>query len=369
MQPTKHSSRGFTLAEMLISLALGLMVVGGAVEMFSRAMGGTFTVSQRAEMQQDLRAAENMMVKDISLAGSAGFITGGIPLVSGAGISDPLYGCSSSGCGPNAKSGVAFPKETGVNHLYAITPGYRMGAVLNATQGATDVITVASMDSTLPLNQYTMAFPGANPTTATFTLPIIPPNPLPAAVTDSGVGLKPGDFILIAGTLKGSTAYAVAEVSDSSGVASPYTVHFNSPSNSKLNQIGGSHGLSDISTATNISAQRLWLVTYYVDTKPDGTPVLMRQLDARVPVALTENISDLRFLYDIYDDTKNPPTQNNTPDAFLSTGGSPNLIRKTTIQHLTIRSPLSGGNGYQGMDVQTSISARNLGYGDRYPIQ
>jgi hypothetical protein len=244
-----------------------------------------------------------------------------------------------------------------------------MGAVLNSTPGATDVITVAYMDSSLALNQYSMAFPGANPTTATFTLPPIPPNPLPAAITDSGVGLKPGDFIMISGVLKGSTAYAVAEVSDTSGASSPYTVHFNTPSNSKLNQIGGSYGLSDMATATNIVAQRLWVVTYYVDTKPDGTPVLMRQLDARIPVTLTENISDLRFLYDVYDDTRNPPTQNNTADAFLATGGSPNLIRKITIQHLTIRSPLSGSGGYQGMDVQTSISARNLGYGDRYPIQ
>ena len=358
---------------MLVSLALGLIVVGGAVEMFSKAMGGAFTVSQRAEMQQDLRAAENMLVKDISLAGSGGFITGGVPLVSGGGIADPLYGCSSVGCGPNSKSGVAFPKQTNgnnsVNYLYAITPGYRMGAVLNSTPGATDVITVAYMDSSLALNQYSMAFPGANPTTATFTLPPIPPNPLPAAITDSGVGLKPGDFIMISGVLKGSTAYAVAEVSDTSGASSPYTVHFNTPSNSKLNQIGGSYGLSDMATATNIVAQRLWVVTYYVDTKPDGTPVLMRQLDARIPVTLTENISDLRFLYDVYDDTRNPPTQNNTADAFLATGGSPNLIRKITIQHLTIRSPLSGSGGYQGMDVQTSISARNLGYGDRYPIQ
>ena len=201
------------------------------------------------------------------------------------------------------------------------------------------MITVSYVDTTLDLKKYIMAFTGATPNTATFTMPAVPPNPVPAAVTDTGVGLKPGDFLLVTSVVGGSTAYAVAEVSDTSGAASPYTVHFNTPSNSKLNQVGGSYGLSSIFGGTNISAQRLWVITYYVDIQANGTPVLMRQLNARVPVALTENISDLRFLYDIYDDTKTPPTQINTPDANLSSGGSPNLIRKVTIQHLTIRNP------------------------------
>ncbi|HEX4488270.1 MAG TPA: prepilin-type N-terminal cleavage/methylation domain-containing protein [Terriglobales bacterium] len=369
MQPRKSSSRGFTLAEMMLSLALGVVVVGVAVEMFSHAMSGTFSVSQQAEMQQDLRAAENMMVKDISMAGAGGFNSGGVPLVSGSGVTAPLYGCSSIGCGPNNKTGLTFPTNSAVNYLYAITPGYRKGATLNSTKGATDVITVTYVDTTLALNQYLMTFPNAAPTTALFTMPVPTPIPAPIPVSDSGTGLQLGDFVLISSSVGGSTAYAVAEVSTVSGVASPYTVQFNTPSNSKLNQLGGAYGLTALVGGTNMTARRIWVITYYIDVKTDGTPVLMRQVNARIPIAVSENISDLRFLYDTYDDTKNPPTQINTIDANLSTGGSPNLIRKITIQHLTLRSPLAHSDGYQAMDVQTSISARNLGYSDRYPVQ
>ena len=35
---------------------------------------------------------------------------------------------------------------------------------------------------------------------------------------------------------------------------------------------------------------------------------------------------------------------------------------------MTIRSQMSGVKGYQGLDLQTSISARNLTMGQEYPI-
>src|SRR5256885_2156516 len=44
---------GFSLLEMTIAMALGLMVLGAAVQLYSKAMGATWIVSQRAEMQQD----------------------------------------------------------------------------------------------------------------------------------------------------------------------------------------------------------------------------------------------------------------------------------------------------------------------------
>ncbi len=43
-----NSARGFTLVEMLIALTLGLVVIGAAVQLFSRSVSATWLISQRA---------------------------------------------------------------------------------------------------------------------------------------------------------------------------------------------------------------------------------------------------------------------------------------------------------------------------------
>jgi prepilin-type N-terminal cleavage/methylation domain-containing protein len=84
MRFSTSSSRGFTLVEMLVSLTLGLLVVGGAVQLFSKSVSATWLISQRAELQQNARASSNLLTRDISLAG-AGLPTGGVALASGTG--------------------------------------------------------------------------------------------------------------------------------------------------------------------------------------------------------------------------------------------------------------------------------------------
>jgi len=53
---TKRES-GFSLLEMTVAMALGTLVLGAAVQLYSQGVAATWTVTQRAEMQQDFRAA------------------------------------------------------------------------------------------------------------------------------------------------------------------------------------------------------------------------------------------------------------------------------------------------------------------------
>jgi prepilin-type N-terminal cleavage/methylation domain-containing protein len=376
----KISDRGFTLIEMMISLAVGLILVGSAVQLFSSGVNATWLISQRAELQQNARASSNLLNKDISLAG-AGLPTGGVALASGTG-SRPIYGCDYLGVcylGPLNNASITYPNQVvganSINYMYGVIPGWKKGVTINAAAGATDVITVVYADTQFLLTDYTVKFNDINGNSVTFTLPTPAPNPLDQAVNNTGVGLQQGDLVLF--TSNAGSAYAVAAVTAAvpAGAGPSYTVAFANADASLMNQNAAtSNDLKQIATASGtagtavgVTAIRLWAITYYLDnTTTPGTPTLMRQVNARKPVPVAENVADLRFTYDTFDN--NGALLNATGDGGMSlaTPISPNQIRTINLAHLTLRSQLSGRTGYSSMDMQTSVSARNMSFNDRY---
>ncbi len=402
---TGSNKRGFTFIELMVSLALGMLVVGSAIKLFSQGVDATWVVSQRAELQQDLRAVQIMLQKDISMAG-AGLPSGqGVALASGTGTS-PIYGCdqtgTAAGCPPNGGPKYPCSSLTGtcIPTLYGIIPGYQLGITPPGSTVKTDLITVTYSDPLLMINCYQVAVTSA--TSATFTGPPAPGPPpstwtptcslpasltLPQSLNDPVVGLQPGDLILFQGKIV-NTVYAVGEVTKVTGSYPTFTVTFASGDALKMNQPGANNDLSLFApgvpagnpgspVASNV-ANRLEVITYYLKNIADpsgattGITVLYRQINGQTAVPLSDNVINMQFTYDTYDTSGD--LLNQTGDGGESLGVSLNLIRKINIAHLTIRSQSAGTRtslmatqGYQGYDIQTSISARNLSYQNRYP--
>jgi hypothetical protein len=385
MRNSSHNSRrGFTFIELMASLALGMLVVGLTVQLFSQGVDATWVISQRAEMQQDLRATENMLTKDISLAGSGLPIGQGVALASGGGVS-PIYGCDQLGnCPPNGA--IKYPCANGcpgIPTLFGVMPGWQLGITPPGSPQVTDTISVSYSDVVLALDCYNATI--TNGTVVTFTLP----NPLtctlpaglaaPQAINDPVVGLTAGDLVLFQGTNgvppNTNTFYAVGEVTNVGGGAGTYVVDFGANDPLQMNQPGSANDLSQYAGNT-VLANRIFVITYYLQVQPDplgatGFPVLMRQVSGHTAVPVTENIVNMQYTYD----TSNAAggMLNYQPDGGESAGLSLSLIRQINIEHLSIRSQLSGArgslyatSGYQGFDLQTSISARNLSYTNRY---
>jgi prepilin-type N-terminal cleavage/methylation domain-containing protein len=202
MQRTLGTTRGFTLVEMMVSMGIGLVLLAAALSMFKQAVNATWVTSQKAEMQQDFRAAGNLMIRDISMAGSGslgqmGLASNSIGLPFGTDIL-PVYPCSATSCNYINGTSVTYPTVTGAPYLYSITPGYNLGITVNATEGPTDIITIAYADANLALNCYRLTVNSA--TQVLFQLPIVLPSTCilptgvaaPQALNAAVVGLQAG---------------------------------------------------------------------------------------------------------------------------------------------------------------------------------
>ena len=84
MQPRSNTAKGFTLLELMVAVALGLIVLAATTQLFKSGMDATILVSQQSEMQQSVRSALNLIAKDVSMAGS-GLPSGGLSLPNGTG--------------------------------------------------------------------------------------------------------------------------------------------------------------------------------------------------------------------------------------------------------------------------------------------
>ncbi len=373
---------GFSLLEMMIAMALGMLVMAAAVKLFSQGLGATWTVSQRAEMQQDFRAAVNMLTKDISLAGASMGSNVQIAMASGPGTQVPVYGCDQTPkCYINGGA-VAYPTQVvgGVTipYLYGLIPGWKFGPTLNAAAGPTDVITVANADTNFLLSCYSavvqpggtvVTFTLANPLPSTCIVP--PPLVAPQAIDDPVVGLTPGDVVLFNVTMGvgvgATTSSILGEVTNVQAVAAnKYDVTFAAGDPLKMNQPAAAAGsIVNIIGGTG-SGTRINVTSYYIDNTI-VPPRLMRQVSGHTPVPVVENVAFMQFSYDLYNFNTGAILVNQ-PDGGAANNMTPSQITKINILHMSLASTMHGATGYQSLDLQTSVSARDLTFRNDYPL-
>jgi hypothetical protein len=367
----------------MISAAIGAVLMVVATQLFSRGVTAAWVTSQRAEMQQDFRAAGNIMQRDISMAGAGalgqqGLSTAAVGLPVSATL--PVYPCNGlTTCNYINGAPVAYPSSAGAPFVYSIIPGPNLGITINAAQGPTDIITVIYADANLALNCYVGTMNAAG-TVVTFQLPIQLPGtcvlPSGAAAPASLIysnpgnptGLQVGDLIMFGSNAVGVVTNTVTTCAPTPAAtySACYTVDFAATDPGHINQPSAATGsLKQFASTTTPSAVRLLAITYYLDISPtDGvTPRLMRIQNGRPPAPVAENIVYLKFSYDVYNNGVITTNQSTLP-----AGTNPGMITKVNIVHMSIRSQQNTHNGYQGLDLQTSIAARNLTSQQEYPI-
>jgi prepilin-type N-terminal cleavage/methylation domain-containing protein len=378
--PITKSQRGFSLLELMVASAIGLIVILAMTQMFRMGMNATFTVTQRAETQENMRAGIELMTKDISMAG-AGLPSGGLQLATGSGNSK--VACNQSGtCYVPADT---YP--TG-NYMYGILPGYGNGVqsasvIASAPAAVNDSITSVYCDYNFPLTNFAFSFPSQ--TQAAVALIAGPNSAMPENILAPG-GLNVGDLMFFLVTTPGqgsasgdqgtSAAQTAAVVAEITGIPSSGTIdfafgdalNFNQPATAanSLAKTISTLG-SGLGAGNTVTACRLKAVTYFLQVPPAGgtvqTPRLMRQVNGLTAVPVADNIINLQFSYDVISSTSGLMNANLSNP--IAAGDSPALIQKVNIWVMG-ESLTQGGTKSQSMYLASSVSAGNMSFCNSY---
>lgn len=361
-----RSSRGFALSEFLVASVLTLAVIGIAIKTFDDALKINDATLKLTDAGQNMRSGVNLMMRDLLQAGRD-IPTGGIPLPTGLG-STAVQRPSPSGWS------YAFNNTT-LTTLGAVTTGNNLGATVSGRQ--TDMITLMMGDPFLPSSA--VASPYTNPTTSGFVVkPSSVSTTLPKLAADgssmsmgdqtnwflgdlaNGVApIKAGDIIIFKGAT-GSCMQVVTSVSGS-------TVNFATGDPFNMNQRAADNGSITDLLGTDLSIQRVLMISYFVQETTPGEPRLMRAINMAPAQALAGVVEDLQLTYDLVDGTTNPVNINDVPYTSGTDTFTASQIRKVNLR-VGVRSEEKSRstNDYMRHYITTVASLRNLAYVPEY---
>jgi prepilin-type N-terminal cleavage/methylation domain-containing protein len=382
-RPTRGDA-GFTLIEMIVSMGILLVILGGVFTAMTNAMTAERTARGITTLNGHLRSSMDLVVRDLLQVGQ-GLPTGrviGVPNGPGSvAIIQP------GPAGDGTCNGVnTFPVA---QRLQAVTVGPDLGPAINGQ--CTDVITTLAHDGAFEgVNVSSIAADGQSltiypwgPDGVVNTADDIDISDAPDALGDN---IRVGDLLEI----KKGNASVLVYVTDVAG----QTVTFDpgdpldlNQFDTMLNMLGTTNQLKvqapadgDAETVVGgvvqegpSTASRVRMITYFVDTVTDpASPRLMRQIGASPPNAVAFELEAFRLTYDIADGTLNPAGVR-MDAADLAPGGacgafacSANQIRKANVS-IAIRSEHRNPQaGYTQNVLFTQVALRNLSFVDDY---
>lgn len=134
---SKKDETGFTLLELMIAMAIGLFVIGATYGVFTMQNKTLGNQEQIAETQQSARAAMDMMVKEIRMAGHDPLGTAGAGIVSAGADSINFTLDITSSYGTDEPDGdIADPNENITYSLYTSDGIQKLGR--KSTAGASN---------------------------------------------------------------------------------------------------------------------------------------------------------------------------------------------------------------------------------------
>ena len=387
----KNNQSGFTLIEMMLTMGLTLIIMASTMAAMSNAIRASEVASLTTGMNQGLRTAMDIIVRDMLQVGQ-GLPSGRtIDIPNGTGATQIRLPGAPTVASPGTGDPPAIRyMPSGATEMTAIIPGYQLGPTINGVR--TDVITMVQADGAF---LSTISDYDVNLTALTNTTMTVDPS---VDISNGGADdLKVGDLIM----LMKATSTTLVEITALDGVQ---TATFGYPTGGdalNLNQTAAAQGTltahraiapADTCTGTGCfiptTATRVRLVSYYIDTiTTPERPRLVRRINNGscsncstvynnlAGTAVAFDVENLQISYDLVDGVGNPSGVKFTAaDLAGTTGGacapnpcSPNQIRKINVT-ITGRSRTSmrQTRQYFRNTLTTQVSLRSMSFMDRY---
>ena len=368
----RHSTAGFSLIEMIVSMGVMVVIVGATMGAMSNAIQANQSALFITGMNANLRTGMDLVTRDLLQTGQ-GLPNGGVILIPA--------GLNSTQIKLPGPPGTNYKSTIGDTDISAVTPGPGLGPVINGI--ATDMITVLEADSAFDHRSLTAL--AANGSSMTVSKP--QPDGTTADISNGGPDdILPGQLILLT---KGSAA-ALVEVTSVNG---DQTAFFAANDSLNLNQPNAASGnitaLLNTAPADVLSggyiptqATRIRMISYYLDaTMTPLRPRLVRRMNNGDPLVFNNTLGNvvafdvegLLISYDINDSATNPSGVKFNASDIAGTGAcapnpcNMNQIRKVSVVlagRSSIPSKVSGQ--FFRNSLATEISLRSLAFVDRY---
>jgi prepilin-type N-terminal cleavage/methylation domain-containing protein len=381
----KNNQSGFTLIEMMLTMGLTLIIMASTMAAMNNAIRASEVASLTTGMNQGLRTAMDIMVRDMLQVGQ-GLPSGrtiDIPNNNGTAITTPVKLPGA----PFSPTQVTRTMPATATEITAVIPGPGLGPTINGI--ATDVITMLQADGAFlsTISDYDVNLTALTNTTMTV-------DPLVDITNGGADDLKVGDLIM----LMKATSTTLVQIT----AVTNQTATFGATDSLSLNQTVPPLGTltahratlpADTCTGTGCfiptTATRIRLISYYLDnvTTP-ARPRLVRRINngGDCPACSTTynnnngtavafDVENLQISYDLVDGVGNPSgVKMNAADLNGTTGGaclpakcSPNQIRKINVT-ITGRSRTSLRQTRQFFrnSLTTQVSLRSMSFMDRY---
>jgi len=336
------SNRGVTLIELMVAVAVSLILFSMAFTLAQQLNNTADVVSSMSDVNENLRAAVNMVSRDLAQAGQ-NIPVGGIPIPSG--------GSSTTAINRPGPTAATFP-ATG--YLSVLTPGYGLGPTQGSGANAinTDIVNIIGVNQFSSFNQTPVtANPTVNAGGATITV----------STTAAGY-VVPGLLIMLTNS-NASCLLAVSSVNTSTGVITfthgdatndPLGVNqfWGSPATGTINQLQ----TSGTGAWPAITAYPISMTTYYLDTSTPRRLMKQITLGSAQPVALGINVMTITYTCSSgTSPTRNPSSPSSIQKVALT------MIGETDHQnHLSLQ--------WYSKSITNAVAIQNLDFHNKFNL-